>query len=500
LVDFSIVDLYKNASLLKIWKENDKINCNINYEIFYEHLKEEYHIIKELNNGLKEYFKSKDLGLNTEKDKDFWKKRIKKHFGNVDVEVALKTDGTIGFHLPHIFDTVGIEYDFDWSIASIRKDFRIFHSLVLEQNEPIILPISSITEESKHTLLDILIDEFSDIAITDSNIQSLFDKYIMKRLTENNIFLASIQNNEQVTEIIGSQKSIFNPSDIVVDFLKEKNIFLNGVKYEKGVMIYFGPLNKIFSEFGIKYFESYVANRMWGSLSEIEFPEFFDNSNSALLTRNVDVNEKQSLSSEFLQFIDKKDYPKNFVNRWIKNFGIGDKLDFSLNENSLSAFIIKGNERINMLDEGFGISKIIPLLIKILNFASTKKDDFFGPNPAAMILEEPEIGLHPKLQSLLAEMILDAYNTLKVQFIIETHSEYFIRKLQVLTVNKELSPNQIQIYYFHHPDTIPEGELQCYPINIDSTGALSKNFGIGFFDESSNLNIALYQFARNNNN
>ena len=56
------------------------------------------------------------------------------------------------------------------------------------------------------------------------------------------------------------------------------------------------------------------------------------------------------------------------------------------------------------------------------------------------------------------------------------------------------------MYYFHNPEQIPEGEPHVYPINILPDGALSKNFGKGFFDEAANLNIALYNYTKEQHN
>ena len=108
-------------------------------------------------------------------------------------------------------------------------------------------------------------------------------------------------------------------------------------------------------------------------------------------------------------------------------------------------------------------------------------------------------------------MFVEAAHIFKIQFIIETHSEYLIRRLQVLTANtytetnknnewSELETTDTQLYYFYQADAVPEGEEQVYKINIEEDGALTKNFGKGFFDESSNLNIALYNFTSANKN
>ena len=76
-----------------------------------------------------------------------------------------------------------------------------------------------------------------------------------------------------------------------------------------------------------------------------------------------------------------------------------------------------------------------------------------------------------------------------IRFIIETHSEYLIRKLQTLVADssQEVSSSDINIHYFNHPDpNIRDFEdPQVYQINIDKDGNLSDRFGTGFFDEAN---------------
>lgn len=156
-------------------------------------------------------------------------------------------------------------------------------------------------------------------------------------------------------------------------------------------------------------------------------------------------------------------------------------------------YLYKNGDKFNLADDGFGVSRILPLLIEIgiiscRNFDSNL-DSYFS---STLIIEEPEMGLHPALQSKLADLFFDAYEKFNIQSIIETHSEYLIRKFQIQIGLGKIKTNQVIIYYLNNPDKMNIGDLQTYPINIKIDGSLSRPFGKGFFDESSNLNIALY--------
>ena len=102
-----------------------------------------------------------------------------------------------------------------------------------------------------------------------------------------------------------------------------------------------------------------------------------------------------------------------------------------------------------------------------------------------MIIEEPENSLHPNFQSKLADLFVDAYEEFKVKFILETHSEYFIRKLQILTKKGAIFPKNTVIYY---ENSLPNTNMK---IAIDNNGNLLGEFGEGFIDESDDLALKL---------
>ena len=108
-------------------------------------------------------------------------------------------------------------------------------------------------------------------------------------------------------------------------------------------------------------------------------------------------------------------------------------------------------------------------------------------------IEEPEIHLHPRFQSLLADMFAYAMKNYNINFIIETHSEYLIRKMQLLVANGDVKSDDISLLYVNDPDENkrPDGEPQIKDIGICSDGYLNESFGPGFFDEASSLSRKL---------
>ncbi len=202
-----------------------------------------------------------------------------------------------------------------------------------------------------------------------------------------------------------------------------------------------------------------------------------------------------SQGTSFNEFLSKfiNDYKKHihnnapeFINKWLKNFNIGKKIDYQSNLISgvgTQINIVRENDtKINIVDLGYGVTQFLALLLRI---ADVGKHSNSLHN--TIVIEEPETNLHPKYQSQLADLFIDAHREFGINFILETHSEYLIRKLQYLTAKGEIKPEDTVMHYIGDPDKSKRepGEEQVRTIHIKPNGQLTKPFGSGFIDESS---------------
>lgn len=212
------------------------------------------------------------------------------------------------------------------------------------------------------------------------------------------------------------------------------------------------------------------------------------------IAKNKKTSSYESFTLDKLNNLAKnhKFLPTSFINKWIRKFEIGDRIIIAKNEELqlVSLSIEKGKKLIQLADEGYGVTQLILLLLQIetIILQNPHKDYI----TTTLAIEEPEVHLHPKFQSLLADLIIDAYKTYNVHFIVETHSEYLIRKLQVLVAKKEANPSTISIVYVDTPDKKKRKGKQVRNITIRENGILSDSFGAGFFDESSRLAFELF--------
>lgn len=213
--------------------------------------------------------------------------------------------------------------------------------------------------------------------------------------------------------------------------------------------------------------------------------------------------------------IDGKEYSADlFTKLCLKRFGIGESLVFKVDEDGLGMKIFlhrsDGTEDRLLADEGYGITQLVSIILQIETAILTAKEEKvrslwgikdpdgydsldYRYEQQTIAIEEPEIHLHPRLQSLLAEMFVVAYKKYNIHFIIETHSEYLIRKMQLLVANEEIASEDVSLLYVYDADESkrPEGEPQIKDIGICSDGYLNESFGPGFFDEASSLSRQL---------
>jgi len=127
---------------------------------------------------------------------------------------------------------------------------------------------------------------------------------------------------------------------------------------------------------------------------------------------------------------------------------------------------------------GVGVSQILPVLTLCL----------IARPEQVVLLEQPELHLHPALQQKLAHFfsVLSSHGQ---QIIIETHSEYLVTRLRLLVVQHLLSPETVQIL-FAEQDKV-DG-TSYFPIDITEDGNMS-TWPEGFFDQATDDLAKIYE-------
>ena len=93
---------------------------------------------------------------------------------------------------------------------------------------------------------------------------------------------------------------------------------------------------------------------------------------------------------------------------------------------------------LSILAEGFGTNALVQLLFEIVRTVPG----------ATVLIEEPEIHLHPKAQADLASILTEEAKSGDKQMIITTHSEHVVGRLLTLVAEGTLSAGELAIYSF----------------------------------------------------
>jgi len=219
------------------------------------------------------------------------------------------------------------------------------------------------------------------------------------------------------------------------------------------------------------------------------------------------LNQKMQLDEKKKQTIGRPD-PNDtykFIKVVLQALKLGeDILIESYKDYGYEIQILKNGKKIPLKNCGYGIRKLVTLVLRIASNASEMfewlDDNDFTYKPSIIVLEEPESNLHPKLQSMLTAIFEFASNQFNMQFIVETHSEYLIRKIQYLVANADepIKAKDVAIYYFNDLEESKNLKNLLKKITIRDDGILKDDFGPGFFDESTSLTIDLLNILRMN--
>lgn len=193
---------------------------------------------------------------------------------------------------------------------------------------------------------------------------------------------------------------------------------------------------------------------------------------------------------------------KGSVNEWMEKFDV----PYTIDAESVSNNEVIGNELVSMYlthkywgadkrheirkanhlettvtlaDVGFGINQMLPLILQ----GVISSNDI-------ICVEQPEIHLHPRLQAHISDLLVDTSgiatsnskepNENGNQWIVETHSEMLVRRLQRRIREGKISNNDVSVLYVDPQD---DGSSTIQRLDLDEDGRFIDEWPHGFFDE-----------------
>lgn len=159
------------------------------------------------------------------------------------------------------------------------------------------------------------------------------------------------------------------------------------------------------------------------------------------------------------------------VSSWLARMQVADRLELRQQgrSNRYALIVHRAGVACNLYDVGIGVAQVLPVLVLA----------YFAPGGSTIVLEEPEIHLHPLAQSVLAELLVEISQQRQVQFIVETHSEHLFRRMQTLIARQQVDPDDAAMYFVERSG--PTAQLRA--LALDGYGRV-QNWPTGFFGDA----------------
>lgn len=169
---------------------------------------------------------------------------------------------------------------------------------------------------------------------------------------------------------------------------------------------------------------------------------------------------------------------------WLEYMGVVKDVktvDLGKLGHELKVIVEEGNSFHDLTNVGVGVSQVLPILVLSL----------LAEKGSTLIFEQPELHLHPRVQTRLADFFVSMIE-LKKQCIIESHSEYLINRLRYRSVvsSDESISNNVIIYFVEKE----KGRSKYKPVKINKYGVID-DWPRGFFDENEEIASSILRAA-----
>ena len=107
-------------------------------------------------------------------------------------------------------------------------------------------------------------------------------------------------------------------------------------------------------------------------------------------------------------------------------------------------------------DVGYGVSQVLPVIVEVI----TNRDADF------ILLQQPEVHLHPKAQAALGTMFANLTSSSLVRnLIVETHSDYVIDRVRLAIAEGTVKPDNVALLYLEKTGRMTRVHQICFDNN-----------------------------------
>lgn len=240
-----------------------------------------------------------------------------------------------------------------------------------------------------------------------------------------------------------------------------------------------GELEKVLESVNVEYLQAHAATQ------------------KLILT----VDDRQDINSKIIheyyqEGIQLGDSMDLFLKKWLTTFEIGESVDITqLDGEGYYVKVETGGRKVHLADMGMGSIQLVVLLLRL---ATLGNRCLRSSQSGWVFIEEPEQNIHPLLQSRLAELFYDFQKSTKTTVIVETHSEYMIRRTQLMVSDRAYRDEEDLVTDW--PVTVfcfpSEQGKQPYDMEYQVNGLFKQKFDNGFYDEAGRLHMEILKRNR----
>ena len=199
----------------------------------------------------------------------------------------------------------------------------------------------------------------------------------------------------------------------------------------------------------------------WSGASPIDVGPRGERSVDAILAA-TSRNERMNLETRWklMKF-------QEMIAYWLQELGLIHS--FAIREIAKGSNLYHARVRANasspetmLTDVGFGVSQVLPVLVLL----------YYVPEDSIVLMEQPEIHLHPSVQSGLADVMLAVARRRNIQIIVESHSEHLLRRFQRRAAEGTADSSDLKLYFVSNNSGVAKledlalnqfGEIENWP-------------------------------------
>ena len=159
------------------------------------------------------------------------------------------------------------------------------------------------------------------------------------------------------------------------------------------------------------------------------------------------------------------------ISDWLQKMDLAHSFELDLTNPRTTNYEVRiqktpSSPPVTLVDMGYGLAQFLPVLVLC----------YYAPEGSTLILEQPGIHLHPKVQSQLADLLIEVVNERKLQILVESHSEHLLNRLQRRIAEEQINVDQTALYFCRNENGVSDIER----LDVDEFGNIS-NWPENFF-------------------